>query len=126
MQFRTPQEKNSLGRDKQKTTAFTSDVVENSIVSITKCPLKDGDGKIWNCPLLKKMTADERVENTNLKLFLLFECRTSSESKLVEKNLWQRQLHEKNNQLLHGDKKTQSQGQIGESSTNTVFNRQRM
>ena len=57
------QEKSNFSRDRQKTT-FTSDAPQRSNVSNSKCRLKDGDHKIWSCPLFKKMTADERAENT--------------------------------------------------------------
>ena len=51
MHFGTAQEKSSFGRDRQRTTTFTSDVQEKSNVSHTKWPLKDGDHKFWNCAL---------------------------------------------------------------------------
>ena len=124
IQFGTDQEKYSFDRDEQKTTIFTSDVLhDKGNVSHRVCHLKDGDRRFWNCLLFKKTTAKKkRSKHQEAQTLLpLFENRTSSESMLVEEIFWHKQLHKKQNRLLHRDENTHSKCQTGESSTIPVF-----
>ena len=122
MQFGTAQEKSNFGRDKKKTTTFTADVQEKSNVFNAKFHLKDGDHKIWNCPLILNTTADERGEplgNTSSGSAVGMQDIKRGNAPLKE--LMAKTVARRNNRLLHKDENPQSKGHTGEASTNPVF-----
>ena len=122
MQFGTTTEKNS-NRDKQKTTAFTSEVEDKTDLPKGKCPLSDGDHKIWNCPAFKKMTPDQRGDSAR-KFKLCFCCLNGGHRAnqcSLKRTCGRDGCAKKHNRLLHRDQKTVSEPKTSDCSTNPVL-----
>ena len=62
----------NLTRDKTKSTNFAA-TRDSSSLAKTQCPLKDGEHKIWQCEMFKKLKLVERQE-TMKKCNLCFSC----------------------------------------------------
>ena len=91
-------------RDKTKTTSFAA-MSKSFSPTKTKCPLKKGERKIWQCEKVNKVKLAERHETVN-KCNLCFFClRTghrisqSQANRICGKDGWSK----RHNRLLHSD-----------------------
>ena len=117
IEFKSPSEKKKSGpRDKVKNTTFTTNNQPKSITMSTnertkvntttlkRCPLKDGDHKIWMCNKFKQQSANERYETLkNLKLcFCCLNSHMIKDCKL-ERVCGVNGCTKKHNRILHAD-----------------------